>query len=49
VDQGVELLTGKPAGERQADGSYPKDTLHAAAQARLQDLAEKLKESGETP
>jgi lon-related putative ATP-dependent protease len=36
VDEGVELLTGIPAGEREADGSFPEGTLHARVEERLE-------------
>lgn len=39
VDQGIELLTGVPAGERQADGSFPDGTIHARVAARLEEYA----------
>ena len=44
VDQGIELLTGVPAGQRQPDGSYPEGTLHHAVQQRLRALAEGLRD-----
>src|SRR5262249_55798927 len=28
IDEGIELLTGRRAGERAADGSFPADTVH---------------------
>lgn len=28
VDEGIALLTGLPAGERQTDGSFPENTVH---------------------
>jgi predicted ATP-dependent protease len=40
VDQGIELLTGVPAGERGADGAFPPDTVNARVAARLEALAE---------
>ena len=40
VDEGIELLTGTPAGEHQPDGTYPAHTVHHAVQARLRALAE---------
>jgi lon-related putative ATP-dependent protease len=43
VDQGLELLTGVPAGEQQADGSFPPGTVHHAAQARLNEMSEALR------
>jgi lon-related putative ATP-dependent protease len=46
IDEGIELLTGVPAGERQEDGSYPEGTIHHAVQTRLLQLAEDLKAFG---
>ncbi len=43
IDQGIELLTGRPAGERRPDGSYPPDSVHDAVQARLRALAEGMR------
>ncbi len=43
TDQGIELLTGHPAGQRQPDGSYPPGTVHHTVQARLRALAEGLR------
>lgn len=40
VDQGIELLTGVPAGERRADGTWPEGTVNARVASRLEDLAE---------
>lgn len=39
VDEGVALLTGRVAGERDAEGNFPADSIHAAAEARLQEFA----------
>jgi predicted ATP-dependent protease len=46
VDEGIALLTGVPAGERQADGSYPPGTVHARVQERLTGMARRLAEYG---
>jgi len=35
IDQGLELLTGIPAGTRTDDGRFPDGTIHALAQERL--------------
>lgn len=43
-DEGIELLTGVPAGTQNADGSYPDGCFHARVAARLQDLAERRRE-----
>jgi len=51
VDEGIELLTGTPAGERGPDGSFPEGTFNARVVARLIELSEKLREAagGEQP
>jgi len=46
VDQGIELLTGIPAGEPDAEGVYPEGTIHARAHDKLEQLAKGLKEFG---
>lgn len=43
IDDGITLLTGVEAGQRQADGTYPDGTVNWAVQDRLQELAEKVK------
>jgi lon-related putative ATP-dependent protease len=47
IDEGIEILTGAPAGERQQDGSYPEDSVHGRVTARLEEIAENLKGKGE--
>jgi predicted ATP-dependent protease len=44
VDQGLELLTGIPAGEPDAGGAYPAGTLNQRIAARLDALAAKAAE-----
>jgi predicted ATP-dependent protease len=39
IDEGLELLTGKTAGELAADGSYPPGSIHHAVQDHLRALA----------
>ncbi len=46
VDEGLEVLTGVPAGERQADGTYPAGTVHCLVDQRLRALAEGLQSFG---
>ena len=41
IDQGIELLTGLPAGELDETGHYPAGSINARVQARLTELAEK--------
>ena len=43
VEEGIELLTGVPAGERGADGGYPADTVFGRCSARLGAMAEQLR------
>ncbi len=44
IDEGIELLTGHPAGERDADGLYPADSVHGLVQERLARYAERLRD-----
>ena len=39
VDEGIELLTGIPAGHRDEDGRLPEATLHARVEERLEQWA----------
>lgn len=41
IDQGIELLTGVPAGKRGADGAYPAGSVNARVEATLRDFAER--------
>ncbi len=44
IDEGIEVLTGVKAGERQPDGTYKEGTIHSLAQMRLSEMAELIKE-----
>jgi lon-related putative ATP-dependent protease len=44
IDEGIEVLTGVPAGVRQKDGSYPEGTINYLVNKRLKEMAEKIKE-----
>ena len=46
VEEGLEILTGMPAGEKGPDGTYPEDTLNARVDRKLKILAEGLKKFG---
>jgi lon-related putative ATP-dependent protease len=48
IDEGIEILTGKPAGEKRPDGTYPEDTINFLVDRRLGDLAEGIKKFGES-
>jgi lon-related putative ATP-dependent protease len=45
IDQGIEILTGVPAGERDASGNFPAGTINQRVEARLVELAEKRLEA----
>lgn len=47
IDEGIEILTDTPAGERDAHGDFPEGTVHNLVQNRLLELAEDLKRFGE--
>jgi predicted ATP-dependent protease len=44
IAQGIEVLTGVKAGKRNHDDSFEKGTINYLVQARLLDMAEKVKE-----
>jgi lon-related putative ATP-dependent protease len=44
IDEGIEVLTGIPAGELQPDGTWPEGTINYMVQERLNELAEAVKE-----
>jgi lon-related putative ATP-dependent protease len=43
IDQGIEVLTGVPAGELQADGGYPEGSVNALVDKRLRAMVENMK------
>ncbi len=43
VEEGIEVLTGVPSGERREDGTYPEDSLFGRAAARLEAIHEVMK------
>ncbi|MEW5762094.1 MAG: ATP-binding protein [Bacillota bacterium] len=47
VDEGIELLTGLPAGERGPDGAFPEGSFNARVVARLAEFGERLREMTE--
>jgi predicted ATP-dependent protease len=40
IDQGIEILTGMPAGQRDAKGRFPAGSVNAAVEARLKEFAD---------
>jgi len=43
VDEGIELLTGTEAGERDIEGSFPRDTINCRVEAKLIDYSERMR------
>lgn len=46
IAEGIEILTGTPAGEANADGEYPEGTVNGLADQRLLAYARRLREFG---
>lgn len=44
IDEGIELLTGMKAGKRGKTGRYPKDSINALAEARLEQMADRMRD-----
>jgi lon-related putative ATP-dependent protease len=49
VDEAISLLTGVPAGERDEERKFPAGSVNQRVEARLIELAEKQRDSGEEP
>ena len=47
IDQGIELLTGLPAGERDEEGNFPEGTINYLVEQRLLELAKKRRRFSE--
>lgn len=43
IDEGIEVITGIPAGERQEDATYPEGTINFLVDKQLKEMAERLK------
>ena len=43
IDDGLEILTGTPSGERQDDGNYPKGTVNYLVEQRLSELHQSMR------
>ncbi|HEU0265986.1 MAG TPA: Lon protease family protein, partial [Geobacterales bacterium] len=46
IDQGIEILTGLPAGERQSDGTFPEGSINFLVDRRLREMVELLRRAG---
>lgn len=47
IDQGIEILTGRPAGHRDAAGNFPPDSINGLVEARLRRFAEMRRSFGQ--
>ena len=46
IEQGLEVLSGRPAVSRAKDGSYPDDSVIGRADEKLQRLAQQVRQFG---
>ncbi|MDP8299392.1 MAG: ATP-binding protein [Candidatus Tantalella remota] len=46
VDEGIEILTGKKAGQKGKDGKYPRGTINYLVEKKLKEYNDKLKHGG---
>jgi predicted ATP-dependent protease len=44
IDEGIEVLTGVPAGERGVDGHYPEESINGRVEKKLRQFSEQLKQ-----
>lgn len=47
IDEGLEILTGRPAGKRDEDGHFPEASVNDLVATRLREMAEELTHFGE--
>jgi len=47
VEEGIEVLTGVPAGTLKEDGTFPEGTVFARIATRLEQIRKVLKEEAE--
>jgi len=43
IDEGIEVLTGIPAGQRDSEGGYPPNSVNGLVEKQLKEYAERLK------
>jgi len=46
IDEGIEILTGIPAGSKDENGNYPEGTINAMVKDKLEKMAKRLNEFG---
>ena len=44
IDEGIEVLTGVPAGDRQEDGTFPEGTVHYLVEKRLEEMGKRTRQ-----
>lgn len=44
IDEGIEVLTGVPAGQRDSDGHYPVSSVNGLVEKRLQEYSDRLRD-----
>lgn len=49
VEQGIEILTGTRAGQRNKNGKYPKGSIYQLVETRLRTMADKMKDQKQKP
>ncbi|MDO8690265.1 MAG: AAA family ATPase [Dehalococcoidia bacterium] len=49
IDEGIELLSGLPAGERGEDGTFPEGTINHLVNKRLRQMAENMRSFQSNP
>ena len=47
IDEGIEVLTGVPAGQRDGAGRYPPDSVNGLVEKKLEEYGERLKNASE--
>ena len=47
LKEGIEVLTGMPAGERAADGTYPEATVNFHVDKKLTELSDRMRKLSE--
>ena len=48
IDEGIEVLTGVPAGERGPDGRYPDGSVNGRVEKKLRQFSEQLRQAAGT-
>ena len=43
IDEGIEVLTGTPAGQRDSEGHYPATSINGMVEKQLEEYSKRLK------